>query len=214
MLNTLKICVDFKKIVGYNKVNKFKKEMFIVKEERIKALANYLDVELDELECAKYDENLFIFLNEEYLVLTEEEAYEEVKQEVEEYAQFFNDSFLSHCADDELLEEVHLELALNYVEDLSHEEGMLEQEMCHYGASDKEELAERIKNESMLEGAFEYLFNNFGKRKAVEIAFHLGALDIDYMTEEAIQADGRGHFISSYDGVEIEQDGFFIYRIN
>lgn len=32
--------------------------------------------------------------------------------------------------------------------------------------------------------------------------------------EEAISADGRGHFMSSYDGNENEQDGLYIYRIN
>ena len=32
--------------------------------------------------------------------------------------------------------------------------------------------------------------------------------------EEAISADGRGHFISSYDGEEIEEGDYFIYRTN
>jgi hypothetical protein len=36
----------------------------------------------------------------------------------------------------------------------------------------------------------------------------------DELCEEAIRADGRGHFLSSYDGVENEQDGLFIYRTN
>jgi hypothetical protein len=37
---------------------------------------------------------------------------------------------------------------------------------------------------------------------------------LDGFVEEAISADGRGHFLSSYDGNENEKDGFFIYRIN
>ena len=32
--------------------------------------------------------------------------------------------------------------------------------------------------------------------------------------DEAISADGRGHFLSSYDGDEIELNGFYAYRIN
>lgn len=32
--------------------------------------------------------------------------------------------------------------------------------------------------------------------------------------DEAISADGRGHFLSSYDGDEIELSGFYAYRIN
>ena len=36
----------------------------------------------------------------------------------------------------------------------------------------------------------------------------------DELCEEAIRADGRGHFLASYDGGENEQDGLFIYRTN
>ena len=36
---------------------------------------------------------------------------------------------------------------------------------------------------------------------------------IDEFVNSAISADGRGHFLATYDGNEIEQDGFYIYRI-
>lgn len=36
----------------------------------------------------------------------------------------------------------------------------------------------------------------------------------DSFFESAISADGRGHFMSSYDGEENEEGGFYIYRIN
>lgn len=35
--------------------------------------------------------------------------------------------------------------------------------------------------------------------------------DIEFFVEEAIFADGRGHFLSPYDGEEQGQDGFLIY---
>lgn len=38
--------------------------------------------------------------------------------------------------------------------------------------------------------------------------------DIDEFVEDAIDADGRGNFISRYDGVENEQDGYYIYRVD
>lgn len=38
--------------------------------------------------------------------------------------------------------------------------------------------------------------------------------DIDEFVEDAIYADGRGNFISGYDGIEDEQDGFYIYRVD
>ena len=37
---------------------------------------------------------------------------------------------------------------------------------------------------------------------------------ISGFVDEAISADGRGHFLSGYDGNEIEEDDYFIYRIN
>ena len=37
---------------------------------------------------------------------------------------------------------------------------------------------------------------------------------IESFIESAISADGRGHFMSSYDGEESEQGDFFIYRVN
>lgn len=37
---------------------------------------------------------------------------------------------------------------------------------------------------------------------------------IESFTESAISADGRGHFLSSYDGEETQEGEFFIYRVN
>lgn len=37
---------------------------------------------------------------------------------------------------------------------------------------------------------------------------------IEGLIEEAISADGRGHFMSSYDGEENEEGEWFIYRTN
>ena len=38
--------------------------------------------------------------------------------------------------------------------------------------------------------------------------------NIDIFTADAIDADGRGHFLASYDGEEVEAGEFFIYRLN
>lgn len=38
--------------------------------------------------------------------------------------------------------------------------------------------------------------------------------DIDQFVYDAIETDGRGHFISSYDGEEHECGNFYIYRTN
>lgn len=38
--------------------------------------------------------------------------------------------------------------------------------------------------------------------------------DIDHFVDDAIKCDGRGHFLSPYDGNEEESREYFIYRIN
>ena len=38
--------------------------------------------------------------------------------------------------------------------------------------------------------------------------------DIDHFIADAISSDGRGHFLSRYDGEENEGGGFYIYRTN
>ncbi len=39
--------------------------------------------------------------------------------------------------------------------------------------------------------------------------------DVDHFIEDAIRCDGRGHFMSSYDGNETELGhGIFVYRLN
>ena len=37
--------------------------------------------------------------------------------------------------------------------------------------------------------------------------------DYEQFVDDAIEADGRGHFLSMYDGEENEQNGFYIYRM-
>jgi hypothetical protein len=38
--------------------------------------------------------------------------------------------------------------------------------------------------------------------------------DMDHFVSDAISSDGRGHFISRYDGEENEEGEFYIYRTN
>ena len=38
--------------------------------------------------------------------------------------------------------------------------------------------------------------------------------DFDHFVKDAVSSDGRGHFMSSYDGEENEEGEFFIYRMN
>jgi hypothetical protein len=42
----------------------------------------------------------------------------------------------------------------------------------------------------------------------------VGKDNMEALIEDAIACDGRGHFLSSYDGEENEEGGYYIYRTN
>jgi hypothetical protein len=130
-------------------------------ENKIKTLAEHLDCEANEIVRSYCDSN-FELGNKEYLVLTDDEADERVKEYIEESIWAFSPWFLaSHTGlDEEIIK--HL------------------QDKC--------------------EGANDVLLN------AVK--------DINDFVNDAISCDGRGHFMSSYDGHEEELNELFIYRIN
>ena len=44
--------------------------------------------------------------------------------------------------------------------------------------------------------------------------YKISTKDIEKFINEAIASDGRGHFISYYDGNEYEENDLFIYRLN
>ena len=74
-----------------------------------------------------------------------------------------------------------------------------------YNTSSDREDAEFIKSLKQLQGSICEGANAIVKALIT---------DIDTFVENAIDADGRGHFISWYDGEENEQGEFFIYRTN
>lgn len=133
---------------------------------KIDTLAEFLNISKDEAQ------NLID--NEDYLVLTDEEADQRAKEEILNSLWAFNADFiLEHCA--------------NY-----------KQMDCYEFDAAKEALQDaQSKSCESLNGLCRALIS-----------------DIDEFIEDAIYADGRGHFISFYDGQENELNGFFIYRMN
>lgn len=104
---------------------------------------------------------------EEYLVLTENERQDELKERIRQSLYTFSSNFLSYVTDiDESIFEA------------IHSNGK--------GAANNE--------------PFLYLVE--------------GTCGLDYLIEEAVEWDGAGHFLSSYDGVEHElENNVYAYRI-
>jgi len=126
------------------------------------ALAGYLKIDPEEIIETSWG---FDADGSEYLVLTDSEADERVKEYIQDSLWAFNASFLAS------------------------ETGLPEEMFA--ACQDK------------CEGA------NDGFLKAVE-----STCGLDTFAESAVCADGRGHFLSSYDGEEIEAGDYFIYRTN
>ena len=129
--------------------------------DKLKILSEHLDCEIEEIKQG-YDESTFELGNQEYVILTDEQADQRAKDYIKESVWAFSSWFLvKHTGLDEDII-MHL------------------QDKC--------------------ESANDVLLN------AVK--------DIDTFIDDAISLDGRGHFMSSYDGQEYDVNGFYIYRTN
>ena len=140
---------------------------------KARALANFLEVGLEEITEGTYGDNSLACDGVEYTVLTDEQADARAKEEIEYFLWAFNPDFIiRHCSNFETMTQEEVESA---IESLRHA-----QENCCENAN--------------------------GLVRAL-------IADIDEFVEDAIYTDGRGHFIAYYDGVENEQDGYYIYRV-
>lgn len=148
-------------------------------EERKRALAYHLQLKEEEMEDINQDtEDQFSIGNAEYLVLTDKEADEHAREDIERNVWAFMPNFiLSHCSTYEKMS--------NWEYDAAKE--ALEKIQAHFA----EGINELIK--AMIP-------------------------DMDEFVDDAICADGRGHFISMYDGRENEEKvngkTYYIYRTN
>jgi hypothetical protein len=118
-------------------------------------------------ECDEVEE----FDNDDYLVLTDEEADEKAKEYITDSLWAFNPSFLANMTDFD------------------------------------EEIFQAIADNGKCESNNDVIYNTIQK-----------TCGINDFVEAAVQADGRGHFMSSYDGNENEEtvqgETFYIYRQN
>ena len=101
--------------------------------EKLQALANYLGVEPNYFEEESYDDNAFESkeYNEEYLVLTEDEAREYADRDIrnifddlgfESFTPSFQDWIIDNALDNDWFEESERESYENYVDDISFED--------------------------------------------------------------------------------------------
>ena len=140
-----------------------------VEAEKVRALQSHLGLTEDEVSEITLEDCFLYHVNgNEYKVLTDNEADDEVREYIEQSVWAFNPSFLSAHAKDGIDEDVFKVLS----------------EKCE------------------------------GSNEAVKSLIK----DFDHFVDDAVLSDGRGHFLSSYDGYEhevnIKGNYYYIYRTN
>ena len=128
---------------------------------KAKALRNYLGIKIDEI---KTDGEGFEIVgsSERYLILSDQEANEAVRENIKENICYFNASFIARR---------------------SH----LSKEVIEHLQEKHEEVNDLLIRE---------------------------LISFDRFVINAIEEDGRGHFLSSYDSDEHEAGDFYIYQID
>lgn len=183
--------------------------------------------------------------NEEYMVFeseseAEDYAIQRVREDLEENPEYFNQDWLSDYIDgNDFFQNVYDEWNNSYANDIQSERGStyenrLIDEMVEWDimseeeaeSDDAEEIAEdriddfvsALTSDQMDNGGFDYYVDNFGKEEAMKVVLDNGLIDIDDASESAVREDGIAHFLSSYDGMQIDLGDVYndavAYRIN
>ena len=197
--------------------------------ERIEALAKFLGVKVEDLTVSKYDERTFE--NEEageYIVLTDEEAdvaaEESLKESINDmglqsFTEDFQEWILNNCVDSDWFAEALEDYEIGYIEEIRDEEASyeeyksrLDEEMDDAGVDTEEEFLEYLIE--CYDDPVEWFKDMFGMEEFTNTIEEYNLIDWEVVINEAIEVDGCGHFIATYDGVENEMDKYFIYRLN
>ena len=208
-------------------MDQIRKEVDIM--ERIEALAKLLGVEVEDLAVSKYDERTFENKEAgEYIVLTEEEAYEEaeeiIKDTIEEcgiesFSECFQEWILDSCVDKEWFDGYLEEYYLDYINDIRDEEASyekyksrLDEEMDDAGVDTEEEFLYYLIEDAG--NSIDWYIDNFGYEDFKTVCEENDLIDWDSVIEEVISEDGLAHSIATYDGKEQVVGEYFIYRLN
>ena len=205
----------------------------IDEDDRIKALAEYLGIDTSEISNT-YDYE-YETPEGDYLVVTEDEAEALAKEDIrniyddlglESFTPDFRDWIIMNALDNDWFEEAVRESMESYVDNIAYEDGRLEEEMLEAGIITEEDIENGYDEDSareeyidtLVEGAgdpVDYCGDNFGWDWVSKVATENNLIDMDEVVDQCIYMDGVAHFISRYDGKEIElENDLYAYRTN
>jgi hypothetical protein len=169
----------------------------------------------------------------------EETAIQQVREDLEENPEYFNQDWLMNYIDGrDFFEEALNEMNQSYVDDIESESdskyaNRLIAELVENGLMDEADaksdyaqpMADDLKSDyvalltedKMNEGndGLDYFIFNFGEEETYKMVIDNNLIDIDEASKDAVSTDGIGHFLSSYDGETLYlSDDCVAYRIN
>jgi hypothetical protein len=175
---------------------------------KVQALAKFLGISVEDV---VYEGHNFEAEGGEYGVYTDEEAdsvvFERVKQDLEDDPSMFSQDWLQKFI---------------YIDDttkrvmLADEESYLRDELW----DDEEEIEKRLRDfEDGLDNPIQYFVHDQGMYSEEDLLKQsFISIEINEAAEDAINTDGRGHFLGTYSGdedeVEVNGTTYFIYRTN
>ena len=116
-----------------------------------------------------------------------------------------------------------MDAATEYAENYAYNESIEyladaeELEQIDAGIVSEDELREKYYNSilpSNAEEAFDEFIFNYGREYTMEIIKKYDLLDHEELAQYCVDVDGVGHFLSSYDGEELEYNNYYLYRYN
>ena len=136
---------------------------------------------------------------EEYMVTPDEDtthalAIESVKNDLNDSPENFKTSFIERYID---LDRVRQALMPD-VEEMAREDAFENGKTNEAGEFDEDAITKEA--EETLKDPIAYLKETFGEEEGTKQAIQFGGINIDEAAEDAVAADGDGHFLSSYDG--------------
>lgn len=199
------------------------------------ALEKYLGVEVTENDYGSFETED----GEEWRVYDEDEANQAVKEDIENFIDGvgitgftpeFRDWIYENAIDEDFFYDAVKEDIESYVYDISDDtERMLEEakqfDLLGEDATEEdlydgidEDLVEKMLDD--IDDYADYIKSNFGDGFFNDFVNKNASIDTDAVAEEAIDWDGRGHYLAGYDGKEIELDDgngyieYYAYRWN
>ena len=197
--------------------------------ERIEALAKLLKVEVEDLTTSKYDNRVFENENAgEYIVLTEEEAYDVAEESIrdliedlglESFSECYQEWILDTCVDKDWFDEYLEDYYTNYIDDIRDAKAIyegyetrLDEEMDEAGVETEEEFLDYLIEDAG--NSIDWYIDCFGYEEFKSVCEECDLIDWDSVIKEVISEDGVVNSIDTYDGKEYEVGEYFIYRLN